>query len=180
MTVQPTLLNSGLTYRLKNQNGQTMQSKPKQFTQLLESPVGQNSWKPQGSDSIIQAIIDSARLGPVDYDTDTGAKWRSGEVIPPNRGTSIPMGGGWIESDESANMRNEEAGIAGGMSQGVWYPKQTLEGSFRPFTLGEDESGWQITLMPLILGPDYRDHPEYADIELSLFNGVQKKLQVFC
>lgn len=127
--------------------------------------------------SVIAKIAESAELDPLETDQDTGAAWRNGEVTNPITGETISMGGGWVESEESADMANEEAGIAGGLRQGVWYPNETVVGQFTPYKYGEDESGWQAEIMPSIYGDGWEDHPDAEDTSEEIFKAVQAELR---
>jgi len=125
--------------------------------------------------SLIEDLVGSAILGDLESDSSCGGKWRSGEVTTPD-GDSVSMGGGWIETAESANQANEEAGIAGGLRQGVFYPNETIAGQFRPYSMGEDESGWQKEIMPIVLGENWEDHDDARDIAERIYSAVQEEL----
>lgn len=125
---------------------------------------------------LIKEIADSAILNDPETDESVPCAWRNGEVTLPD-GTTVPMGGGWIQNEESANQANELAGIAGGLRQGVRYPNETCVGDYAPYGYGEDESGWQELVMPVLLGEDWREH-EYGDeIACRVFDAVQDELK---
>jgi hypothetical protein len=113
---------------------------------------------------IINKIALTVELAPAARDSDTNAGWRNGIVTLPD-GMTVDCGGGWIETDESAELANESAGIASGIRQGVFYPNETTAGQFTPYEIGEDESGWQNHIMPAIYGDDWEER-EDADDEL--------------
>lgn len=124
----------------------------------------------------IEEIAKSAILEDIETDRDCGTQWRNGLATAPD-GRQIPMGGGWIANEDTANRQNELAGIAGGMRQGVWYPNETLPGAFIPYEYGEDESGWQDEIMPSLLGEDWRENDDADDIARELFQQVQDELE---
>jgi len=98
----------------------------------------------------------------IESDHETLGAWRNGIVILED-GTRIDCGGGWIENEESANQANEEAGIAGGLRQGVSYPNETVVGDFTAYGYGEDVSGWKYKLMPYLYGADWEDREDADD-----------------
>ncbi len=122
---------------------------------------------------IINQISLTVELLPVERDTNAGC--RNGIVILPN-GRRVGCGGGWIETEESAEIANEAAGIAGGIRQGVFYPNETIAGQYTPYEIGEDESGWENHIMPAIYGDDWESR-EDADDELEeVFQTIQTAL----
>jgi hypothetical protein len=123
----------------------------------------------------INKILIEVELLPSERDSDTNAGWRNGIVTLPD-GDTIDCGGGWIETDESAEITNEAAGIAGGIRQGVSYPNETTAGQFTPYEIGEDESGWENDIMPAIYGDDWQER-EDADDELEdVYDKIQAAL----
>lgn len=106
---------------------------------------------------------------------DNGSTWRNGEAQLPD-GTRFLCGGGWIENAESANLKNEEAGIAGGLRQGVFYPNETFAGEFTPYAFGEDESGWENQLMPYLYGENWEDREEADDERRAVHQTIQEAL----
>lgn len=124
---------------------------------------------------LISDLVQSAILLDADSDRETGAAWMNGQVTTPD-GETVDMGGGWIESEESANQKNEEAGIAGGLRQGVSYLNETVPGEFTAYSYGEDESGWQNKIMPLILGEDWEENDEADEIARQIFASVQTEM----
>jgi hypothetical protein len=124
---------------------------------------------------LIDQLTTSASLGPIENDCSVPCTWRNGEVTTPG-GDAVPMGGGWIESAESADLKNEELGIAGGLRQGVSYPNEVQAGAYTPYGYGEDESGWQDAVMPVLLGEDWQQHPDADDAARKIFAAVQAEL----
>jgi len=124
---------------------------------------------------LIAELVQSAILCDTETDTETGAAWKNGTVTTPD-GDMVDMGGGWIENEESANQKNEEAGIAGGLRQGVSYPNETVAGSFSAYGYGEDESGWQKEIMPLVLGEDWENADEADEAARQIFDAVQAEM----
>jgi len=123
---------------------------------------------------LIAELVQSALLGDMESDTETGAAWKNGTVTTSD-GDMVDMGGGWIENDESASQKNEEAGIAGGLRQGVSYPNETVSGSFTAYGYGEDESGWQKKIMPLVFG-NWEDADDADEIARQIFDAVQTEM----
>ena len=123
--------------------------------------------------------INSKTLGiellAVERDHEAGSAWRNGIVILED-GSRIDCGGGWIENEESANQKNEEAGIAGGLRQGVSYPNETVVGEFSPYSFGEDESGWQDKAMAAIYGADWEERENADDEARDVHSAIQKAL----
>jgi hypothetical protein len=118
----------------------------------------------------------SLALGPIERDHDSGAAWRSGTATPEG-GSPIPCGGGWIESKDSADQANEEVGIAGGLRQGVSYPNEVQPGDYRPYSLGEDESGWEDDIMPLLYGPEWKSHEDVREHLAATYAAIQNALE---
>ena len=114
-------------------------------------------------------------LLPIQRDSASNAGWRNGIATLPD-GSRIDCGGGWIETDESAEIANEAAGIAGGLRQGVSYPNETVAGQYTPYTIGEDESGWQGHLMPAIYGADWEEREDADDEADEAYAKIQKAL----
>lgn len=109
-------------------------------------------------------------------DIETNGAWRNGIVILQD-GSRIDCGGGWIENEDSANQKNEEAGIAGGLRQGVSYPNETAAGEFSPYSFGEDESGWQEKLMPVIYGADWEERENADEESRKVYATIQAAFQ---
>ena len=105
----------------------------------------------------------------------SGCGWRNGSVTLPD-GTSVDCGGGWIENESSANHANEEAGIAGGLRQGVSYPNETVVGEYTPYDFGEDESGWESRLMSVLYGAEWEDREDADDLRRSTHATIPKAL----
>jgi hypothetical protein len=114
------------------------------------------------------------KLGPIASDGGLGA-WRNGTIILED-GTRIDCGGGWVENEEGANQRNEAAGIAGGMRQGVWYPNETHAGDYVPYKYGEDESGWQEPLMQVLYGEGWENHEDADEEVRDVYASIQDAL----
>lgn len=114
----------------------------------------------------IAGITLTLELGPIEKDHDTGGQWRNGTVILPE-GRRVSCGGGWIENEETADRENERLGIAGGLRQGVSYPNEVQAGDFTPYAYGEDETGWQEVIMPLILAgnPEAKTAEHWSEVE---------------
>ena len=112
----------------------------------------------------------------IERDSEPSVAWRNGVVILDD-GTRIDCGGGWIENEESANQKNEEAGIAGGLRQGVSYPNETVVGEFTPYSYGEDESGWQEKLMPVLYGADWENREDADDEAREAYAAIQDALK---
>jgi len=110
-----------------------------------------------------------------DRDHEAGSAWRNGIVILKD-GSRIDCGGGYIESIRSAEQKNEEAGIAGGLRQGVYYPNQTIAGEYTPYSFGEDESGWKAKVMPAIYGADWEERENADDEAREVHAAIQKAL----
>ncbi len=115
------------------------------------------------------------RIELLAVERDEAAAWRNGIVILED-GSRIDCGGGWIENEESANQKNEEAGIAGGLRQGVSYPNETVVGEFSPYSYGEDESGWQDKVMTAIYGADWEEREDADDEAREVHASIQKAL----
>ena len=128
--------------------------------------------------NLIAEIAESAELDGAQTDESVGCAWRNGRVDHPTENYSVPMGGGWIETEASAELQNEEAGIAAGLRQGVYYPNETVPGEFTAYGLGEDESGWQKEIMPALLGEDWEDHEDADEVERMVFEAVQAELKI--
>lgn len=111
----------------------------------------------------------------VERDCESEGAWRNGIVILGD-GTRIDCGGGWIENEESANQKNEEAGIAGGLRQGVSYLNETIVGEYTPYSYGEDERGWESYLMPALLGGDWAKLDADGEIAEEAYRKIQKAL----
>lgn len=107
---------------------------------------------------------------------DEAAAWRNGTIILED-GTRISGGGGWIMNEESANLANEEAGIAGGLRQGVSYPNETVAGDFVAYAYGEDESGWQDAVMTALYGAEWEDREEADEEAREVHANIQKALK---
>jgi hypothetical protein len=123
----------------------------------------------------INKISLTLQLLPAERDSAANAGWRNGIVILPD-GARIDCGGGWIETEESAEIANEASGIAGGLRQGVSYPNETTAGQFTPYEIGEDESGWENHIMPAIYGTAWKSR-EDADDELEeVYSQIQSSL----
>lgn len=115
-------------------------------------------------------------LSPVERDPEIGCAWRNG-VVTLSDGHAVDCGGGWIESQESADQKNEELGIAGGVRQGVSYPNTVRVGDYTPYRLGEDESDWVDHIMPHLLGGRWGTYPELDDEIRSAHAEIQKGLK---
>ena len=123
---------------------------------------------------LIADLVRSAILDDVESEHE-GAAWKNGIVMTPD-GYMIDMGGGWIENKESANQKNEEAGIAGGLRQGVSYPNETVAGSFSAYEYGEDESGWQQKIMPFVFGENWEEHDDADEVARQIFDAVRDEM----
>ena len=110
----------------------------------------------------------------IERDCEAGSAWRNGTVILD--GTRIDCGGGWIENEASANQANEEAGIAGGLRRWVSYPTETVVGEFTAYGYGEDESGWQASLMTYLYGAGWEAREEADDEAREVHAAIQKAL----
>ena len=115
------------------------------------------------------------KLLAVERDHEAGSAWRNG-IFFLEDGTRIACGGGWIENKESANQKNEEAGIAGGLRQGVRYPNENIAGKYTPYSYGEDESGWESYLMPALIGGDWEDRDADGEIAEEAYRQIQAAL----
>ena len=105
---------------------------------------------------------------------DPQSIWRNGAVKLPN-GQKIDCGGGFIETEKSALEKNNELGISGGMSQGVWYPNAAHAGDFTPYKIGEDGSGWDEKLMPYVYENwDELDEDEKHELTNNVYDEIQK------
>jgi hypothetical protein len=122
---------------------------------------------------IFNGVILDLALGPRETDRD-GSAWRCGTVS--FDASTVACGGGWIESEESANQKNEEAGIAGGLRQGVSYPNETIGGDFSPYAYGEDESGWQESVMRRICGDQWEEMEDADDMAREVYAAIQTEL----
>lgn len=136
----------------------------------------ENAEAPKGLmkvDNLIEILTQSAELSRV-Y---TGHRWiwRSGAVTTPD-GDQILMGGGWVEDAESAGQKNEELGIAGGLRQGVQYPNEVCPGDYSPYARGEDCSGWEDEILPLVLGDQWQEHEDYIEVANRIYNAVQEAM----
>jgi hypothetical protein len=123
----------------------------------------------------INDISIDLELLAIERDPETNGAWRNGIAVLRD-GTRIDCGGGWIEGVESANNKNEELGIAGGLRQGVRYPNEVVEGDFSPYRFGEDESGWEEKLMPVIYGSNWQNREDADEEVRSVHAAIQEAL----
>ena len=142
-----------------DENKKTNQTKPKMKTTNIK----------------INDIPIDLELLAIERDFESNGAWRNGIAVLRD-GTRIDCGGGWIESAESANEKNEELGIAGGLRQGVTYPNEVVEGDFSPYRFGEDESGWEKKLMPVIYGANWENREDADEEVRSVHAAIQKAL----
>jgi len=126
---------------------------------------------------IYNGVILDLALAPVQTDKEPWSAWRNGKVTFDGRlAGTYDCGGGWIENEGSANQKNEEAGIAGGLRQGVSYPNETAAGSYTPYGYGEDESGWQEAIMSRIFGEDWANDDDADENARNVHAAIQKGL----
>ncbi len=125
---------------------------------------------------IFNGVILELELGPVETDKETGASWRNGTVFFDAPETLLDCGGGWIETKKSAEQRNEESGIAGGLRQGISYPNEVRAGDYTPYEYGEDESGWQDLLMARIFGDDWFKREDADERAREVYAAIQEEL----
>lgn len=109
-------------------------------------------------------------LDAIERDTETGAQWRNGKIQID--GQTVSGGGGWILSEKLANVENEERGVNLSATQN--WPNAVQAGDFQPYEFGEDESGWESTIMPLLYGAEWENSEDSRDLEAQVFADIQK------